>query len=102
MTRKVLIISAIFLALGFSLSLAMPPHPEALEKIRSGQVPLPIFMEDPNYFEKTGINQPHDDFQFSPDMPKANWKTLAVCVGFPDLAGVVFPQFFDTRSHIQT
>jgi len=102
MTRNVLIFCVMLLALGFSLALSMPPHPEALEKIRSGQAPMPIFMEDPNYFEKTGINQPHDDFQFSPDMPKANWKTLAVCVGFPDLGGVVFPQFFDTLLFAQT
>jgi len=102
MTRNAIILCGLLLVFGFSIVLAMPPHPEALERIKSGQVPLPIFMEDPNYFEKTGINQPHDDFQFSPDMAKANWNTLVVLVGFTDLAGTVMPQFFDSLIFNQT
>jgi M6 family metalloprotease-like protein len=102
MTRNAIILCVVLTALSFSIASAMPPHPEALAKIRSGQAPMPIFMEDPKYFEKMGINQPHSDFQFSPDMPKANWNTLVVLVDFPDLAGIVSPLFFDTLMFAQT
>jgi M6 family metalloprotease-like protein len=81
---------------------AMPPHPEALERIRSGEAPEPIFMADPDYFQKTGINQPHDNFNFGESSAKANFNTLAVLVSFSDLAGTVSPQFFDTLIFNQT
>jgi hypothetical protein len=76
--------------------LAMPPHPQNLLKIQSGEVPTPIFMSDPEYLAKRGIDQGLNEPLLSPGVRLNNFNVLAVLVNFSDQAGTTTASFFDS------
>lgn len=81
---------------------AMPPHPESLEKIKNGEAAKPLYLADPGYAQRMGINQPSFEPLFTPGTEKANWNTLAILVDFGDLLGTVPGQDFDSLIYAQT
>lgn len=90
-----------FMALGFSMPLAMPPHPSLLDKIQRGEVSKPIFMTEPDFYRNRGINQAEDPI-FQPGAGLANWNVLAVLVEFSDQPGGPTQVTFDNLLFGQT
>jgi immune inhibitor A len=80
----------------FSISMAMPPYPDLLQKIKNGQIPEPIFMSDPSYNARMGIDQGRAEPLIRPGTRLTNFKFLAVMVGFSDQPGSFPPVFADS------
>ncbi|MCP4581993.1 MAG: M6 family metalloprotease domain-containing protein [candidate division Zixibacteria bacterium] len=99
---KKFMLSVILVITTYSLIVAMPPHPDILEKIRRGEVAKPIFMTNPGYMAEMGINQGPDEPLFQPGTIAANWNVLAVLVEFPDQLGGSNETDFDSLIFGQT
>ncbi|MCD6162769.1 MAG: hypothetical protein J7K40_10200 [candidate division Zixibacteria bacterium] len=93
-----IMLAVIFITVGW----AMPPHPEALQKIKSGEAAKPLYLAEPGYAQRMGINQPSFEPLFTPGTKKANWNTLAILVDFGGQPGIVSGQDFDSLIYGQT
>jgi len=120
MKRRVvtfLVVCSVFLP-GSGAVAQMPPHPQLLEQIRKGVVPMPSVLEDLGSLSARGIDAPWaapradnrlqsiapGGFarQFGPGLPPSgNFKALAILVTFSDKASQVDPAFFDTLLFVQ-
>jgi immune inhibitor A len=80
----------------FSISMAMPPHPDLLKKIQNGQIPEPIFMSNPGYRARMGIDQGLSEPLLAPSTALTNVKFLVIMVGFSDHPGLMPPAYFDS------
>ncbi len=94
--RILISVCVIVLSLCSSLAIAMPPHPDLVQKIQKGQVPEPIFMSDPGYKARMGIDQGLPEPLLAPGAALVNANFLAICVGFSDQAGTMPPVYFDS------
>ena len=78
-----------------SMAAAMPPHPRVLQMIEDGRIAKPIFMKDPAFFQKKGINQGLPHKLAAMDQPSGQFKALAILVSFSDKPSQVAASFFD-------
>jgi immune inhibitor A len=85
----------IILMISVSLALAMPPHPRVLQMIDNGEIEKPIFMQDPTFFEKKGIEQGLAHRLAAMDTPTGQFKAIALLVSFSDKPAQVTGTYFD-------
>lgn len=73
----------------------MPPHQRVLDMIKSGQIDVPEFMRDPDFFKNNGINQGKPQKLAALDNLTGQINVLAILVEFSDNAGQVSGTYFD-------
>ncbi len=96
---------AVALALTALPAFAMPPHPQLLEKFRTGELKTPDFVRTPEALKARGINQAGAE----PDIrsmslypappaggPTGTFRALALLVDFSDKVKQVSASYFDT------
>ncbi|NIO10093.1 MAG: hypothetical protein GTO40_19655, partial [Deltaproteobacteria bacterium] len=96
-----LMVLVIFALIAVNLSsYAMPPHSDLEDRIRSGEVALPMHLLGPQFGQDSGLNQPsiHPISQTYPTGtgPVGNFNVLVLLVEFTDKASGVDSTFFDT------
>jgi immune inhibitor A len=96
-----LMVLVIFALIAVNLSsYAMPPHSDLEDRIRSGEVALPMHLLGPQFGQDSGLNQPsiHPISQTYPTGtgPVGNFNVLVLLVEFTDKASGVDSSFFDT------
>lgn len=89
------IIFIVVLLLTSGIVTAMPPHQRVIDMINSGQIEKPIFMKDPDFFKKKGINQGRPQKLAALDTPTGQIKILAILVDFSDNQNQVSGTYFD-------
>jgi immune inhibitor A len=83
---------------------AMPPHPELIKQIKSGEMPTPYFLANHNALMKKGVNKPSAAIAeaaafglSAPALgPSGDFKALALLVDFSDNVSQVTATYFDT------
>jgi len=102
-----LFISILLLSASITINAQMPPHPELLKKIQSGQVPMPYMLKHLDEMRKQGIDAPSPNSIIKvlneKKLNKAlnggeiqSFNILAVCVDFSDRPFQTDPVIFDT------
>ena len=74
---------------------AMPPHPDLLKKIRSGEIATPYFMQHERELRARGVEAPHRARIDSPT-DKTYFPTLIILVDFSDHPATTNPSFYDS------
>ncbi len=74
--------------------LAMPPHPELLERIERGEIAMPHFLQNEAAIRTAGVNAPGQAVQFNPELDEI-FNALVILVDFTDNVSSVEATFFD-------
>ncbi len=101
MLRVVLLVFSVVLSSFVALN-GMPPHPQNLLKIANGEVPAPLFMQNPEYAAKVGINRGLDRPLTTRTTALANFNTLVVLARFSDQTPLTSAASFDSLIFDQT
>jgi immune inhibitor A len=113
---RLVLCSAVLLTTGAMAQ--MPPHPQLLEQIQKGMIPMPSVLEDPGSLRARGIDAPWTapaaQLQaqsltpgkvirlFGPAAPPSGtFRALAILVSFSDKPAQVSATFFDTLLFVQ-
>jgi immune inhibitor A len=73
----------------------MPPHQRVIDRIISGEIEKPEFMQDHGFFKDRGINQGLPQKLAALDNPTGQIKILAILVEFSDNQNQVAGSYFD-------
>jgi M6 family metalloprotease-like protein len=88
----------VFICASSISSLAMPPHPELLEKIKAGEIEEPAFFKNIEELRSRGIDTPVAvpiARQIASGELKANFNAIAILVDFSDNTSSVSASYFD-------
>ncbi|MDD5089053.1 MAG: M6 family metalloprotease domain-containing protein, partial [bacterium] len=80
-------------------ALSMPPHPDLMNRIRSGEAAVPFFLRHEQEIRSAGVNAPSELRTIERLRRRAldeNVNLIAILVDFSDHTSDVSPAFFDT------
>jgi immune inhibitor A len=83
------------LVLHSAIAYSMPPHQRVLDMIKSGQIGMPDFMQNPDFFKERGIDQGLPHRLAALDNPTGQFRVLAILVEFSDNPNQVSGTYFD-------